>query len=107
MTAPSVCVPRMSSSCLLLFWNVLQNHQIRWDPGSFQLTSFALSPRACELLCAPIKSGVPVSLSPLGVLKVNSADFQSHMFWGLMFLMQDPCTRDADVGHGPLTPLYL
>ena len=78
MTAPSVCVPRMSSSCLLLFWNVLQNHQIRWDPGSFQLTSFALSPRACELLCAPIKSGVPVSLSPLGVLKVNSADFQSH-----------------------------
>ena len=106
MTAPSVCISRMTSSCLLLPWNALQNHQVRCDPGSFQLTTFALSPRACEILCAPVKSGVPVSLSPLGVLKVNSADLQSHMFWGLMFLMQDPWTRDPDVGHG-LSPLYL
>ena len=41
------------------------------EPGSFQITSSALGPRACEILCAPFKSGVPISHSPLAIPKVS------------------------------------
>ena len=41
--------------------------------GSFQMTTSALSPRVCEILCAPFKSGVSISHSPLAPPKVIPA----------------------------------
>ena len=38
----------------------------RSDPGYFQITAFALGPRACEILCVPYKSAISISQSPLG-----------------------------------------
>ena len=32
------------------------------------------------------------------------ADHQSHTFWGLIFLLQDPLAREPNVGLGPLPP---
>ena len=40
----------------------------RSDPGSFEVTAFALGPSVHETLCVPSKSGVSVSLSPIDFL---------------------------------------
>ena len=43
------------------------------DPGSFQITAIALHLGACEILCAPLKSGLSISHSPLALLKISLA----------------------------------
>ena len=60
MAAASVFVLRMSSGCFLPLWETLQD-QYMGHPGSFQITASALGPGACEILCAPFKSGVSIS----------------------------------------------
>ena len=75
----------------------------RSDPGSFQITAFALDSRACEILCRPFKSGVSISRSPLALLKVSHAGLQSQTFWKLTFLVQDPQAWEPNVGLRLLT----
>ena len=76
----------------------------RSDPGSFQIIASVLCPWACEILCAPFKSGVSISHSPLGLPKVSPAGLQSQTFWGLIFLVQVPQAGDHDVGFRCLAP---
>ena len=52
----------------------------------------------------PFRSGVCISSSPLGVPKVSLAVLQSHMFWGLTFLVQELQAGEPDVELGPLAP---
>ena len=59
-------------------------------PGFFQISASALGPRACEILCALFKSGVSIPHIPLDLPKVRPISFQSQMFWGLIFQVQDP-----------------
>ena len=49
----------------------------RPGPGSYEVTAFFLGPSAHETLCAPSKSGVSVSPSPVEVLQSNPASLQS------------------------------
>ena len=51
----------------------------RADPGSYQISAFALGLHACEISCASFKRDVFVSPSPVGLLKVSSAAFASHL----------------------------
>lgn len=51
----SVCVPLVSSSCLLPLWKTLQRQQIGLTPSSYQITAFALGPEICEILCMPLR----------------------------------------------------
>ena len=74
------------------------------DPGSFHITASALGARACEILCAPFKSGVSVSHSPLAFPKLIPTGLQSQMFCGLIFQVQDPWTWEPDAGLRSLTP---
>ena len=53
------------------------------DPGAFQTAPSALALRVCEMLCAPFRSRVSASYSPLGLPNVSSAGFQSQIFWSL------------------------
>ena len=69
------------------------------DPCSFQFIASVLGPRVCEILCAPFKSGVFISYSPLVHLKESTAGLQSRKFWGLVFLMRKP-----NVGFRSLAP---
>ena len=62
MATASVCVPRVSSSCLLHLQEALQVGVS--DPASFQITASFLSPRACEILCAVLSV---VSLFPTAI----------------------------------------
>lgn len=55
----------------------------------------------CEILCAPFKGGVSISLRPLA--KSEACGLQSQSFKGL-FSVQDPQARDPDTGPGPLSP---
>ena len=75
------------------------------DPGSYQITASALGSKACEILCAPFKSGISISYSLLALLNVSPTDLQSQMFWGLVFLVQDSWAGEPDMGLRPLTPL--
>ena len=85
MAAPSVCVPRVSSSCLLPLASPGDSPTSagRSDPGSFQLTVPALGPRACEILCTPFQSGV--SLFHTSLWKVSPSGLECQTFWGLFF----------------------
>ena len=53
MSASSVCVPRLSSICLLPLWVSASTS----NPVSFQ-TLLILAPWACEIFCVPFKSTV-------------------------------------------------
>ena len=46
-----------------------------------------------------------ISRSFLGLLKVSPTVLQSQMFWGLVFLMQDPRAGEPNVELRPLAPL--
>ena len=82
----------------------------RSGPGSYEATAFALSPTACKTLCAPSKSRVFASPSPVELLQLSPTDLQSQMIWGLLLLMQktlayyifldSKITVDGDCNHG-------
>ena len=81
---PSVCVPRVSSSCLLSLQETLQDQQVGLTQAPFKLLLLPWI-LECELLCVPFKRGVSISPSPLGLLKLSPAGLQSQTFWGLIF----------------------
>ena len=74
------------------------------DPGSFQIIASALCPGVCEILCAPFKNRVSIFHSTLALSRVSPAGLQSQMFWGLIFLVQDPQTGEPNVGFRPFAP---
>ena len=77
----------------------------RPGPGSYQITAFVLGPGACEILCAPFKNEVSISPSPVGLLQLSPAGFQSQMLWGFIFLVLDPWAGEPDMGLRTLTPV--
>ena len=45
--------------------------------------------RACEILCAPLKNGISIFPSPLGILKVSSLAFKAKYSGGFCFQCQN------------------
>ena len=76
----------------------------RSDPEFFQTTVSALGPTVREIVCAPFKSGVSISHSPLDHVKVSPSGLQSHTFWGLHFLLSYP---SWGAQYGTQTPCSL
>ena len=68
---------------------------------SFQISASALNPRACEILCAFIKSGVSFSHSTQGIPTVSPSGLQVQMFRGFVFPVQEPQVREPNVGLRP------
>ena len=52
----------------------------------------------------PVKSEVSVSFSPVKLWQLSSAGLQSHMLWGLIFLVLDPWAGEPDMGLRALSP---
>lgn len=46
-------------------------------PGTCQITVFVLGASVCEISCVPFMSGVSISSSPTGFLKLRSAGFKA------------------------------
>ena len=61
-----------------------------YDPCSFHITASVQGPIVCEILCVLFMGGVFISHSPLALLKVSPTGLQRQIFWGLIFLVQDP-----------------
>lgn len=59
-----------------------------FDLGFFQVTASVLGFRVCEVLCAPFKSGVCVSYSPLTVLYLSPVPFKATCFEGVIFQLR-------------------
>ena len=71
MSATSVPVPKVSHSQLPPSPASPVDPPIlagRSGPSSYQITAFALGPGVCVILCAPFKSEVSISPSPLELL---------------------------------------
>ena len=68
------------------------------DPVSFQITASVLGFRTCEIMHTPIKSKVSVSCNSLAFLHTSPAGFQSQIFRGLIFPVQDPWAGKPSVG---------
>ena len=58
-----------------------------------------MGPVVSESAHKPFKCGISVSYSLMVLLDVNSIDFQSQMYWGLICLVQFPRAMVPDVGH--------
>ena len=88
----------------------LQDQQVGLTKASFKLLLLPWG-QECKISCAPFKSEVSISSSPLKVspppalLKVSPAGLQSQMLWGLIFPVQDPWAGKCNTGLRPLTPL--
>ena len=57
-----------------------------------------------EFACEPFKSRVLVPHSPLALLDVSPAGFQSQILWELVYLVKVPKAEVPNVGLRPLTP---
>ena len=64
-----------------------------------------LAPSVHEIFCAPSKSGVSVSPSPVELLHSCPSGLQSQMLWGFLLPMPDPQGGEPDVGLRTLTPV--
>ena len=50
------------------------------------------------------ENGDLVFYSPLALPNISPTDFNSHKFWKVVFLVQDPWTGELNVGIGLLIP---
>lgn len=66
-----------------------------------------LEPRVSEFVHESVyqslKMSASVSSSPLSLLGVIPANFQSQMLWRLLFLVLVHCSKETGVRLGPLT----
>ena len=53
------------------------------QPGSFLNYCFCCGSEACEVLCVPFMSGISISYSPLGLLKVSFTGLHNQICWTL------------------------
>ena len=97
MTATSVCIPRMSSICLLPLQEVLKDWQVGLIQVHFKLLMHSWIPKQVRFACAVY------FFQPPGTPRVCPAGLQSQTFWGLVFLLQDLQGWELDVGLRSLT----
>ena len=102
MVAASIFIPRGSPSCLSFLQEALQDQQVGLTLAPFKLLLLCRDSEY-EILGTPFKSKVSCFLWPLGSPEHKPPGFQSQMFWGLVFLVQDPQAQPT-VGLGPFAP---
>ena len=73
-------------------------------PDAFQIASFVLERGVSEFLHISSKYRILVFYCSLALFNIRPDGFQIHMFWVLIFLMQDPWAGGPNVGPRPLNP---
>ena len=74
-------------------------------PVSYEVASFFPDPCVHNTLCAPSKSGVSVSPSPVEFQWSYPTGLQSQILWGLFFPLPDSQAGKPDVGLRIFTPM--
>ena len=104
-SAASVLVPTVKQSHPLPLQETFQHEQVglvQSSPGSLFLP---LGPNAHTILCAPSKSGVSVSPSPVGVLQSIPTRLQSLILYEFLLPLPDPQVGKPDMGLRTFTPV--
>ena len=73
------------------------------DPDFFQITSSALGPGVCEILCVSFKSQVCISQSSLALLKISPTGLKRQTFWVFISSAQDSMAGEPSIGLELLT----
>lgn len=102
MPPASVFVPQVSSSCLLSLQETLRSEG-GFAQGFFKLLPLSCVLGSCQILCEPIKSGISILLSSLGLPKVRPHWSSKLYIWGLVFPVQDPWSGGSLMGLGPVS----
>ena len=74
-------------------------------PMGFPLLLWDLVHMSTPSLCAPFKSNVPISSSPMELVCRSPTGPQHQKVQGLLFLMPDPQLWDPDLGLRTLNPM--
>ena len=104
-SAASVLVPMVKQSQPPPLQETPQHQQVclvQSPPGSLLLP---LGPNAHTILCAPSKSGVSVSPSPVKVLQSIPTWLQSLIAYEFLLPLPDPQVGKPDVGLRTFTPV--
>ena len=104
-TTVSVFVPAVGHSCPPSPQKTFQYEQAGLAQSPMRSLLFSLGPGVQKTLCAPSKSGVSVSSSPVEFLQSNPAGLQSQILWGLPLLLSDSQAEKPDVGLRICTPV--
>ena len=103
MAAPSVCVLRVSSSCLLPLWETSQDQQLGLTQAPFKLLLFPWALERVRFCVCPL--GVEsVSHSPPAPLNLSPASLQSQTFSRLVSWHRTPGLGSLMWGLDPLLP---
>ena len=97
MATARISIPRGSSSCLLPPQEAIQDQQMGLTQAPFNLLPLCWDLKCVRFNICPLRAE-SVSYSSLALLDISPAGFQSQMFWGLIFLMQEPWAGEPDVG---------
>lgn len=68
------------------------------DMSRVPFRSLPLSLTVCNVLLIPFKSGVSITHRPVVLLNISPTDLQCQIFWGLLFLVQDPLSGEPSCG---------
>ena len=100
----NVLSPTVSHSHSLFFTGDRQRTAGRSDPDSCGVSALPWDPVHTKT-CAPFKSGVSISPSPMVLLCISPDDPESQMLQGLLLPILDPQVWKPDVGLRTLTPM--
>ena len=104
IAAASIFVPRRCPNCFLSLQEALQDQQGGLTQASFKVLPLCKDSEHVRFLCAPFKSRVLFSYSPLALPYASPAGLQSLAFRGLITPVQDPQAGEPNAGLRPLTP---
>ena len=97
MAATRICVPRVTPVASMSLWETLQDQQVGLTQAPFTLLLLPQDSEHVRFCVHPLRVE-SISPSPVALLKVSSAGFQSQILWGLVFLVLDPWARGPDLG---------
>ena len=88
--------------CASLEWNLFPPQRIPWteEPGELQFTG---SQRAGHIWVTNMFH-FTISHSNMALQRESPGCIQSQVFWGLVFLLQDPWAGESNVRFGQLAP---
>ena len=102
MFAAYIFVLRMSPSCLLPLQEALQDQQMGPTQGPFKLLPLCwISECVGFCMCTFRMKSLPTAL---WVSVLRPTVLQSQMFWGLIFLIQEPQVTKSNVELVSLSP---
>ena len=96
MVAAACMCPGWVFTVSCLTESLCKDQQVDMSKVSFR--SLTLGVTVCNVLLITFKSGVSTTHRPVVLLNISPTDLQCQIFWGFLFLVQDPHSGDPSCG---------